>query len=258
MSHRDRILDQFTRQAVPFATASPIRDPAALDRVVQATGAGPDDTVLDVGCGPGLLACAFARVVQHATGIDLTPAMLEQARKLQLEQELSNVNWQQGDITTLPYTDNEFSIVCCRYVFHHLENPLTVLKEMTRVCRPGGHVVVVDMAPVPEKAAALNRMERLRDPSHVRGLTLTELSDLFTQATLPQPEIQKYRMECELEDLLGRSFPEPGDADRIRRMFEESLQDDALDLAVRKENGTIYYAYPVAILVSTKPMDSVY
>jgi hypothetical protein len=114
------------------------------------------------------------------------------------------------------------------------------------------------MAPVPEKAAALNRMERLRDPSHVRGLTLTVLSDLFTQATLPQPEIQKYRMECELEDLLGRSFPEPGDADRIRRMFEESLQDDALDLAVRKENGTIYYAYPVAILVSTKPMDSVY
>jgi ubiquinone/menaquinone biosynthesis C-methylase UbiE len=250
VSHRDRILDQFTRQAVPFASAAPIRDQAALDRVVHAAGAGPDDTVLDVGCGPGLLACAFARVVRHATGIDLTPAMLEQARKLQREQGLSNLTWREGDITSLPYPDHEFSIVCCRYVFHHLEDPLTVLKEMTRVCRPGGRVVVADMAAAPEKAAALDRMERLRDPSHVRGLTLIELCYLFKQAGLPEPQIQRYRMECELEDLLARSFPEPGDADRIRKMFEDSLENDPLDLAVHKEHGTIYYAYPVAILVS--------
>jgi ubiquinone/menaquinone biosynthesis C-methylase UbiE len=252
VSHRDRILDQFTRQAVPFASAAPIRDQAALDRVVRAAGARPDDTALDVGCGPGLLACAFARVVRQATGIDLTPAMLAQARKLQLEQGLSNLTWQEGDITSLPYPDHEFSIVSCRYVLHHLEDPLTVLKEMARVCRPGGRVVVADMAPAPEKADALNRMERLRDPSHVRGLTLAELVDLFRKAGLSAPEIQKYRMECELEDLLARSFPEPGDADRIRTMFEASLENDALDLAVHKENGTIYYAYPVAILVSTK------
>lgn len=252
MSHRDRILDQFTRQAVPFASAAPIRDQAALDRVVHAAGAGPDDTVLDVGCGPGLLACAFARVVRHSAGIDLTPAMLEQARKLQRELGLSNLNWQVGDITSLPYPDQEFSIVSCRYVFHHLEDPLTVLKEMTRVCRRGGRVVVVDMAPAAEKAEALNRMERMRDPSHVRGLTLLELRDLFKNAGLPEPEVLKYRMECELEDLLSRSFPEPGDADRIRKMFEESLKDDDLDLVVRKENETIYYAYPVEILVATK------
>ncbi|HKW74720.1 MAG TPA: methyltransferase domain-containing protein [Terriglobales bacterium] len=251
MSHRDRILDQFTRQAVPFAGAAPIRDQAALDRVVQAAGTGPEDTALDVGCGPGLLACAFARVVRHATGIDLTPAMLEQARKLQREQGLTNVTWQQGDITSLLFSDNEFSIVSCRYVFHHLEDPLTVLKEMARVCRPGGRVVVVDMAPAPEKADALNRMERLRDPSHVRGLTLFELRDLFKRTGLPEPGVQKYRMECELEDLLSRSFPEPGDADRIRKMVQDSLEDDALDLAVRKERDTIYYAYPVVILVST-------
>ncbi|HET7340716.1 MAG TPA: methyltransferase type 11, partial [Methylomirabilota bacterium] len=63
--HSEVILDQFTRQAVPFATSAPIRDEAALRLVVEFSGAGPDDTVLDVACGPGLIVVAFARVVKH-------------------------------------------------------------------------------------------------------------------------------------------------------------------------------------------------
>ena len=78
-SHDSRILDQFTRQAAPFAAAAAIRNQEALDRIVQWAETRPDDTVLDVACGPGLLACAFAKVAQHATGVDMTPAMLEQA-----------------------------------------------------------------------------------------------------------------------------------------------------------------------------------
>src|SRR5262245_8057922 len=83
--HRATIVDQFTRQAVPFSTAPGIRDEEALRLVVEAAGAGPDDTVLDVACGGGIVVCAFARVVRHATGIDLTPAMIEQARRLETE-----------------------------------------------------------------------------------------------------------------------------------------------------------------------------
>ena len=98
VKHRDQILDQFTRQAVPFSTAPAIRNQEALNRIVEMAGAGPEDTVLDVACGPGLLVCAFARVVRHATGIDLTPAMLEQARELQRQQGLQNITWQQGDV----------------------------------------------------------------------------------------------------------------------------------------------------------------
>src|SRR5918994_641873 len=101
--HRDAILDQFTRQAVPFATAPGIKDEAALKLVVEYSGAGASDTVLDVACGPGILACAFARVAQHVTGIDITPAMLERARMLQDERGLTNVTWRQGDVLPLPF-----------------------------------------------------------------------------------------------------------------------------------------------------------
>ena len=81
-THRDQILEQFTRQAVPFSTAPGIKDERALTLLVEASGAGPDDTVLDVACGPGLVVAAFARVARHATGIDVTPAMLARGREV--------------------------------------------------------------------------------------------------------------------------------------------------------------------------------
>jgi len=252
MDHRSRILDQFTRQAVPFASAQAIRNQEALERIVKMAEAGPEDTSLDVACGPGLLACAFARVVRHAVGIDLTPAMLDQARKTQSEQGLTNVTWQQGDVTALPFPDVHFSIVSSRFAFHHLLEPLAALKEMRRVCKSGGRVVVADMAPVAGKAAALNAEERLRDPSHTRAMPPEELRDLFAKTGLPAPRVESYRLEGELEDLLSRSFPNEGDADRIRQIFAESLKDDALDLAARQENGRIFYGFPVAVLVATK------
>lgn len=207
-----------------------------------------EDTVLDVACGPGLLTCAFARVVQHAVGLDITPAMLDQARKTQAEQGLSNVSWQTGDVLSLPYPGRQFSIVVSRFAFHHLLDPLAALKEMKRVCKPGGRVVVADMAPVREKADALNAMERLRDPSHVRAMPAEELASLFAEAGLSGPRLDRYRLEGELEDLLERSFPHEGDADRIRKIFAGSLADDSLDLATHRENGKILYSYPVTIL----------
>jgi SAM-dependent methyltransferase len=249
-THDSRILDQFTRQAAPFAAAPAIRNQEALDRIVQWVSAGPDDMALDVACGPGLLVCAFARVVQHATGVDMTPAMLEQARKVQQEQGLRNVTWQPGNVYSLPFPNAQFSIVSSRFAFHHLQEPLNALKEMKRACKRGGRIVVADMAPAPAKAAALNEEERLRDPSHVRAMPLQELRELFRQAGLSTPEVYGYRLEGELEDLLSRSFPNEGDADRIRKIFADSIPDDALDLNTQRRNGKIYYSFPVAVLVA--------
>ena len=248
--HHERILDQFTRQAVPFATAPAIRNQEALDRIVRMASAGADDTVLDVACGPGLLVCAFATVVKHATGVDITPAMLEQARALQKERGLTNVSWRQGDVLSLPYGDGEFSIVSSRFAFHHLLDPLAALKEMVRVCKPDGCVVVADSAPCAGNADAFNAMERLRDPSHVRAMPVEELCDLFVAAGLEEPSVDSYRLESELEGLLERSFPAPGDADRIRKIFEDSLADDTLDMATERRDGRIYLSFPVAILAA--------
>lgn len=251
-SHRDQILDQFTRQAVPFSTAAPIRDEAALRLLVDAAGAGPEDVVLDVACGPGLVVCAFAEVARHASGIDLTPAMLERGRALAAEKGFTNVAFHHGDVVPLPFDDGAFSIVVSRFAFHHFLDPAAVLAEMRRVCRPGGRVVVADLTSSadPARAAAFHRMEILRDPSHARALTLEELRDLFRGAGLATPRETGWRMDIEVEALLARSFPVPGSEAEIRRMFADSLNGDTMGLGTRLENGRICFSYTNVILAA--------
>jgi SAM-dependent methyltransferase len=251
-SHRDQILDQFTRQAVPFSTAPAVKDEQALRLVVEFSGAGPADTVLDVACGPGILACAFARVARHVTGIDLTPAMLDRARALAAEQRLTNVTWQRGDVLPLPYPDGTFTIVTARFAFHHFLDPGAVLAEMRRVCAPRGRVVVIDSAPATDKADAFNRMEKFRDPSHVRALPIEEHLALYRTVGLPEPRVTWYRLEGEMEALIKRSFPNSGDDEKIRAMFAASLVDDSLGIQARREDDRIHYGYPVAVLVADR------
>ncbi len=254
-SHHDTIVDQFSRQAVPFSTAAPIKDRDALELLVDAAGTGSDDEVLDVACGPGLVACAFARTARHVTGIDLTPAMLVRAAEVAREQQVTNVTWRHGDVLPLPFSEARFSIVVSRFAFHHFQDPGAVLAEMRRVCRPGGRVVVADLlaSPDPRKAAAFHRVEMLRDPSHARALPLAELRDLFPTRGLPDARETRYGMDVELDAVLARSFPAPGSEPEIRRCFEQSLADDAMGLSTRRHEGKIWFTFPIAVLVAPIP-----
>jgi len=251
--HTEEILDQFTRQAAQFAESATARNEDLLRTILRMAAPQPQESMLDVACGPGMLACAFAPHVRHATGIDLTPAMLDQARAAQQKQGLANLSWDCGDVTALPYPDGSFDIVTCRYAFHHFPNPLAVLREMRRVCAPGGRVVVIDSAPSAEKAAAFNAMEKLRDPSHTRALPPEELAALYKDAEMPAPRIEPFRLALDLPSFLARSYPRPGDAPRLHALFASALQDDTLDLQPREIDGQIHFFVPTAILAARIP-----
>jgi SAM-dependent methyltransferase len=166
------------------------------------------------------------------------------------------MTWQKGDVTAMPFPDASFSILFTRFSFHHFLDPLKVFREMVRVCKPGGYVVVCDMyaSTDPAKAVQWNRLELLRDPSHVRCLSLPELKGLFTQVGLPAPREAYYELRDTVRNLLSRSFPNPGDDVKITAMFDRHVNDGNLGLPpARRDSGEIHYCYPVAILAAARP-----
>ncbi len=128
------------------------------------------------------------------------------------------------------------------------------MNEMYRVCKDQGKLVLIDQVASadPMRADALNRMERLRDPSHVRALTLPEMQRLFANLGLRNPRLTSYRLDAELDMLLKGSFPNEGDAEKVRRMIVDSLEDDGLNVNTRRVNGQIWISYPIAILIAEK------
>jgi SAM-dependent methyltransferase len=247
------IVDQFTRMAAPFAALPAHSTEESIRLITEAVGIGPGDAVLDVACGPGLLACAFAATARHVTGIDLTPAMIEQARTLQRGRGLTNLDWQTGDVYSLPFPDASFSAAFSRYAFHHLLEPGAVLAEMVRVTEPGGRVAVVDVYTMgEEQARAYDHIEKLRDPSHVRALGRDELIGLFRDAGLRDVTTVAYGLEVDLEELLAGSFTAPPAADEIRRTLAEDVDRGRLGLNVRREGGRIRFAFPTLVLVGRK------
>jgi SAM-dependent methyltransferase len=254
MSHEETTVDQFTRQAAGFASAEAMNDEAAMRMLLEALGPGPADSVLDVACGPGIVAAALAREAGSVVGIDLTPSMIELAREHCAAAGLDNARFDIGDVTELPYGDDEFSRVVCRYALHHVSDPATVVAEMSRVCAPGGRVVVADMVVGEDAAAAdrFNEAERTRDPSHVRSMPIRELSGLMTDAGLVASQVGSYRLPMQLEALLKRSAAP--DSDAVRGLFDRAIDGGPpLGIGERREGDQVRFEFPIAVLTGERP-----
>jgi len=101
-------------------------------------------TVLDIGCGPGTVTAGLAERVPggHVIGLDADPGVLEQAREL--AEGRANLSFATGDVYALGYPNGMFSVVHAHQVLQHLGDPVAALREMRRVCRPGGLIAIRD------------------------------------------------------------------------------------------------------------------
>ena len=254
-SHDSLIIDQFTKQAVPFANMLAQSNEESTKLLIRMSQLSKSDTVLDVACGPGLLACALAPHAQNVTGIDLVPAMIEKAQKTQQEKSLSNIDWKIGEILPLPFVDSSFSVVVCRYAFHHFLKPEAVLKEMIRVAKPKGKVAVIDVfTSSAAQSDVYDKVEKLKDPSHVRTLPLAELQAMAVRAGLINSKVEFYRIEFGLEDNLKASFPEKkSDIDKIRQAVIADIGKDKIGMGACRKGNDVYLSFPIVTIVGEKP-----
>jgi ubiquinone/menaquinone biosynthesis C-methylase UbiE len=254
-NQNERVLDQFGKQASSYAT---LVNNAGADQsqrwVLDAVQPNARDRMLDVGCGTGRLAVSLAPLVGHVIGIDLTEAMLKQARDQQAKSQVTNIEWRQGDVTALPFEPNTFTLVTSSAMLHHVVSPSRVVAEMCRVCAPGGRLFISDLTPAIEKSAAFDAIETLRDPSHVHAMTHAELLQIGVDLGLEVVAIDRMTTRMPFEAVLKTSFPFEGMLERVRTLmrYDAAAGTDSLGFGARFEGDTVFVAYPMTRIVWRK------
>ena len=248
------VLDQFGKQAQAYAALIRRIPDGGLVHLLEAARPRPDDRMLDVGCGTGRLAVALAPLVRHVTGVDLTPQMLDQARALQAEADVSNIDWREADVTALPFQDEAFSLVTCQAMLHHTATPAAVLAEMSRVCASSGRIAAADLTPASGKSAAFDAIECLRDPSHVHAMPEAEFRAIGAALGLRETAVRTRESRLPLEAVLATSFPGEEVLGRVRELYRRDAESgaDALGMSARIDDGVLSVAYPMTLVVWTK------
>ena len=171
----------FSAQSVGFSSdGQTYADAAGLAWMLEDLPLSPESEALDIATGTGEFARALSPHVATVIGLDATDAMLEQGRKFVAEAGLENVELRNGLVQDLPFEDECFDIVSSRYAFHHFADPKPVISEMVRVCRTGGHIIIVDIVvPSASSGSEYNYHEWLCDQSHTRCLETEEFRTYF-------------------------------------------------------------------------------
>lgn len=186
MNHHKIIKEEFTQQAETLSTSPIFTDRHLVERIKSAAEISKKSRILDIGCGPGIVAAALATEAKEVIAFDLTPAMIHRTRLRCIEAKLTNVQFVVGHAEKIPLNNTIFDVVMTRLTFHHFSNPVAVSSEIVRVLRPNGKIVIVDIVSSedPEEAKLHNALEILRDPSHVRMFSPSEFKALVESAGL--------------------------------------------------------------------------
>lgn len=191
-----------------------------LQRMVEVASPQANETLLDIATGGGHVAKTFAPHVSRVIVSDLTPQILAHAETFLRESGIENFEILLADAEDLPLPDASVDLVTCRIAPHHFPNPDRFVAESTRVLRPGGRFVLIDSTvEAGESGVFFNQFEELRDPSHVRSLTITEWLDLIAGAGLTISITETFSKRHDFLDWTSRSRM----SDESRTQLEQLL-----------------------------------
>ncbi len=139
--------DSFRRHGADWDEFRALDLPAAAIEAALLTALPPRiPRLLDIGCGTGHLLERVAPLVDSALGVDASREMLALAHTRLAERGFANISVRQADMYRLPLPDAGFDVATLQMVLHYAEDPAAALAEAARVLKPGGRLIVVDLA----------------------------------------------------------------------------------------------------------------
>ncbi|CBG86995.1 class I SAM-dependent methyltransferase [Citrobacter rodentium] len=226
-SHHDNVEKQFGSQASAYLTSAVHASGRDLTRLAERLSSSPSARVLDMGCGAGHASFVAAQKVNQVVAYDLSAQMLEVVAQAAQERGLTNIVTRQGYAESLPFEAGAFDIVISRYSAHHWHDVGQALREVNRVLKPGGVLIVMDiMSPGhPVRDIWLQTVEALRDTSHVRNYSSGEWLSLINEANLITDSVVTDRMALEFSSWVARMRTPAALVDAIR-IYQESASTE--------------------------------
>jgi ubiquinone/menaquinone biosynthesis C-methylase UbiE len=243
---------QFDSCAHHYLGTSPMADKGLLDLIVQLARPEPGDTSLDVACGAGFLVSAFARLVERSEGVDLSSVMLREAENHAGSLGLDNASFRQADSASLPFEDRIFDIVTCKLALHYFPDPGRSIKEMKRVLKQDGRIVLIDRVSTENRPQQEyhNLIEKLRTPSKVKVYSPIEIKDLLEAQGLVLESIREYEQHQDVDEWLQSTGAPEVHQCHARELLQRSLNDDLAGLNLISVSGRLQMSHRTVIMVA--------
>ena len=248
--------EQFGRQARRYAESLLHRRGQTLDIVVRLAAVQPHERALDVGTGAGFTAFALAPAAGLVIAADPTAEMLAEARRLAQEMgHAEQIQWAQATAEALPLAGGSVDVITCRFASHHFQDLPLALSEFARVLRPDGRAVICDVV-APESEAMvrlMNRLEQLRDPTHVWNYTLTQWrQELLPQAGLRSLEVVQGKNPQLFSEWVHRAGTPAAAVHELIQMFSGAGVEARAAFDIRWDGAEMYFSWDNAVILALR------
>ncbi|MEW5717567.1 MAG: class I SAM-dependent methyltransferase [Chloroflexota bacterium] len=248
------VQQQFGAHARAYATSAIHAQGESLARLVELTKPQCAWNVLDVSTGAGHTALTFAPRVARVIATDLTPEMLDEARKIAQERGIANVEFRPADAHALPFDDNKFDLVTNRLALHHYLNARKAIAEMARVCKRGGIVALVDNVVPSDRLTAfyINDFDKLRDQSHNWAFPVEQLEAYFAKVKLRVEHVETLRKEIEFEPWAKRMGASAKTKTQLRARLRDAPEGVRAFSTPRAAGKKLFFSLTEAIIIGRK------
>ncbi|MDM2969981.1 MULTISPECIES: class I SAM-dependent methyltransferase [unclassified Citrobacter] len=238
-SHHDNVEKQFGSQANAYLTSTVHTSGRDLQRLAERLSSFSHASVLDMGCGAGHASFIAAQNVKQVVAYDLSSQMLEVVVQAAKEKGLENIATRQGYAENLPFEDHAFDVVISRYSAHHWHDVGLALREVNRVLKAGGVLIMMDvMSPGhPVRDIWLQTVEALRDTSHVRNYSSGEWLSLVNDANLIVDTLLTDRLPLEFSSWVTRMRTPAALVEAIR-LYQKSASAEVKAYFALQEDGS--------------------
>jgi ubiquinone/menaquinone biosynthesis C-methylase UbiE len=258
----DLIRERFTETAGSFGDYVLAGRGDEAEKLAALATAGEDVAdwrAVDLACGPGTFARTLASRVRFVVGLDLTPALLLRAQKSvgkAAAAARTQCAFVCGDGNRIPFADGSFDLAVCGFSIHHMLHAERVIRELTRIVRPGGRVAILDMIARDGYDRDLQtRIEQTRDASHTVALFAGEFESLLRKSGMDVLGKDVEEKTRNFDVWMNAMKVPPGTAAyaETRRLLEGTLKNDAAGMRPRfNKQGELEYALPSLYIVAQK------